>query len=468
MHIIYAVTTCSDRVYRQLFADAPRKPAFQSQKYHRLLIEGLAAGAKVDVVANPPVNREVLKKSFVRLPRETEGGACYRYIPAVRNPIVKAVFVGVGTFFRTARLAGKDSAVVVDCLNRTTALAGLLAAKLRGRRCVGIVTDLPDMLGGSAFSKKLSNFVIRHCTDYVLLTQAMNDYLNPKGKPHVILEGHSDIAMERQEPSLARKTSPRVCMYAGGVSKHYGLENLVKGFRKADLPDARLEIYGPGDYVQELSQIAAEDSRIFYGGMLLNGEIVEREMAATLLEIKSRALLPKPPKTEDEEDPQEVLMRRLEEYKRIKEAGKTLRIYEAEAQAMVTRLPLEMVTEARIELSQMSLESLQAAFLNVLLRAERSDAAVSPMRQIERDTFTIGECMLRIQRRVIVQRCVRFDELFPADATRSEIITIFLAMLELLKANRITLQQEDIYAPIMIERGKETAADDADGTDFGG
>lgn len=283
MHIIYAVTTCSDRVYRQLFEDAPRKPAFQSQKYHRLLIEGLAAGAKVDVVANPPVNREVLKKSFVRLPRETEGGACYRYIPAVRNPIVKAVFVGVGTFFRAARLAGKDSAVVVDCLNRTTALAGLLAAKLRGRRCVGIVTDLPDMLGGSTFSKKLSNFVIRHCTDYVLLTQAMNDYLNPKGKPHVILEGHSDIAMERQEPSLARKTSPRVCMYAGGVSKQYGLENLVKGFRKADLPDARLEIYGPGDYVQELSQIAAEDSRIFYGGMLLNAEIVEREMAAMLL-----------------------------------------------------------------------------------------------------------------------------------------------------------------------------------------
>ena len=283
MHIIYAVTTCSDRVYRQLFADAPRKPAFQSQKYHRLLIEGLAAGAKVDVVANPPVNREVLKKAFVRLPRETEGGACYRYIPAVRNPVVKAVFVGEGTFFRTAHLAGKDSAVVVDCLNRTTALAGLLAAKLRGRRCVGIVTDLPDMLGGSAFSKKLSNFVIRHCTDYVLLTQAMNDYLNPEGKPHVILEGHSDIAMERQKPSLARKTSPRVCMYAGGVSKQYGLENLVKGFQKADLPDARLEIYGPGDYVQELSQIAAEDSRIFYGGMLLNAEIVEREMAATLL-----------------------------------------------------------------------------------------------------------------------------------------------------------------------------------------
>ncbi|MGM9549264.1 MAG: glycosyltransferase [Faecousia sp.] len=283
MHIIYAVTTCSDRVYRQLFADVPQKPAFQSQKYHRLLIEGLAAGAKVDVVANPPVNRTVLRKSFVRLPRETEGGACYRYIPAIRNPILKAAAVGLGTFFQTACLAGKDSAVVVDCLNRTTALAGLLAARLRGKRCVGIVTDLPDMLGGSGFSKKMANFVIRHCTDYVLLTQAMNDYLNRDGKPYVILEGHSDIAMEKQKPSPERKASPRVCFYAGGVSKQYGLGNLVEGFQKADLPDARLEIYGPGDYVQELSQIAAEDPRIFYGGMLLNREIVEREMEATLL-----------------------------------------------------------------------------------------------------------------------------------------------------------------------------------------
>ena len=251
MHIIYAVTTCSDRVYRQLFADAPRKPAFQSQKYHRLLIEGTCRrgkGGRGGEPAGEPGGSEKSPSSVC--PGRPRAARATAIFPPSGIPIVKAVFVGVGTFFRTARLAGKDSAVVVDCLNRTTALAGLLAAKLRGRRCVGIVTDLPDMLGGSAFSKKLSNFVIRHCTDYVLLTQAMNDYLNPEGKPHVILEGHSDIAMERQKPSLARKASPRVCMYAGGVSKQYGLENLVKGFQKADLPDARLEIYGPGDYVR--------------------------------------------------------------------------------------------------------------------------------------------------------------------------------------------------------------------------
>ena len=283
MHIIYAVTTCSDRVYKQLFSHVKTKPAFQSQKYHRLLIEGLAAHTKVTVVANPPVNRSVLSEKIVRLPQEEEGGAQYCYIPAIRNPILKAAAVFCGTFFRTFALADKDSAVVVDCLNRMTALSAMLAARLRGRDCIGIVTDLPDMLSGSKFSKGLANFVIRHCTGYILLTEAMNSYLNKKGRPYVILEGHSDITMQDRVPSMEKKLQPRICFYAGGVSRQYGLGNLVDGFLMADPENAQLHIYGPGDYVKDLQKIAEEDDRIYYGGMLLNTEIVEREQQATLL-----------------------------------------------------------------------------------------------------------------------------------------------------------------------------------------
>ena len=283
MHIVYAVTTCSDRVYKQLFENVKVKPAFQSQKYHRLLIEGLAAHTKVDVVANPPVNRSVLKENFVRLPEETEGGADYHYIPAIRNPIAKLLCVGVGTFFKTLAMADKDSAVIVDGLNRVTALTAMMAARLRRRPCIGIVTDLPDMLGGSSFSKKMANFVIDHCTGYVFLTEAMNGRLNKKGKPYVILEGHSDIFMKERQPALEKKLQPRVCLYAGGVSKQYGLGNLVDGFRMVNIPNARLHIYGPGDYVKELEQIAKEDNRIYYGGMLLNTQIVDKELEATLL-----------------------------------------------------------------------------------------------------------------------------------------------------------------------------------------
>ena len=283
MHIIYAVPTCSDRVYRKLFSHVKLKPAFPAHKYHRVLIEGLAANAAVDVVGCPPVNRGVMDRAFIRLEPETEGGANYHYIPAIRNPLLKALFVSAGTFFGTLKRAKRESVVIVDCLNRTAALCGQLAARLKGCRCVGIVTDLPDLLEGSGFSIKLANYVIAHCTDYVLLTEAMNDRLNPDGKPYVVLEGHCDVSMAEKEPSLQKKTAPRSCMYAGAISEKYGLRNLIDGFRMADIPNARLDLYGPCDFEEELVQLAKEDPRIFYGGLLLNSEIVTKEQEATLL-----------------------------------------------------------------------------------------------------------------------------------------------------------------------------------------
>ena len=179
MHIIYSVATCSNRVYKQLFEHSRVKPAYQSQKYHRLLIEGLAANAKVDVVATPPVNRSCMSRPIVRLGREEEGGATYHHISAVAHPIRKAMHMAFGTFWNTFRLAKKDSVVIVDCLNRVISTSALLASKLRGCRCVGIVMDLPDMFAQAGkFYRAWGNLVIRGCTDYIVLTRQMNDYIN--------------------------------------------------------------------------------------------------------------------------------------------------------------------------------------------------------------------------------------------------------------------------------------------------
>lgn len=283
MHIVYAVTTCSDRTYAALFQDCPQKPAFQSQKYHRLLIEGLSQWAEVDVAATLPVNRANCGQTLLRLPPETEGGARYHYAPASRQPLLKALLGALGTYRNVHRLAKKGDAVFVDCLNCTTALFAQLAAKAKGCRCVGIVTDLPEMLGGSRPYLALTGRVIRGCTDYIFLTEQMNSRLNPSGKPHLVLEGHADISMADRDPGTVRKASPRVCLYAGSVCRLYGLPQLVEGFRMANLPDTRLVIYGPGDYVEELKAIAEKDPRVQYGGMLLSAQVVEKEMEASLL-----------------------------------------------------------------------------------------------------------------------------------------------------------------------------------------
>lgn len=283
MHIIYAVSTCSNDVYQQLYRDTSVKPAIQSQKYHRLLIEGLAETAKVDVVACPPVYACILRKSFIRFPKETEGNACYHYIPAVRNSLLRKLVVGMGTFFRTLCSCGKESAVVVDCLNVVASLSALAAARLRGKSCVGIVTDLPEMQDMSNMMLKISNFVIRNCTHYVFLSAPMNERLNTAEKPYVVLEGHADIQMRQVVSAIESKRIPRVCMYAGGIKKEYGIAMLVEGFRKAKLSNAQLHIYGGGSYAPELAQLAEEDESVFFGGEVLNSEIVEKELEATLL-----------------------------------------------------------------------------------------------------------------------------------------------------------------------------------------
>lgn len=278
--IVYVASTCSEAAYAELFADVAAKPSFQAQKYNRLFIEGLAHHTRVDVVGFPPANPGVMGASVIALPDEAAGGAHYHYLKVYRNRIRKLLSILLGSFAKTYRLLDRDTAVVLDCLNQTVGLGALAACWLRGCRCVGIVTDLPVHQAGGM---KLAAFLIRHCTDYVVLTRAMNERVNPKGKPYVVLEGHADVTMEAKKPSLVQKASPRICMYAGSIHKIYGIAQLVEGFRMAAIPNTQLHIYGSGDYLPELEAIAAQDPSVVYGGMLLPSQVVEKEREATLL-----------------------------------------------------------------------------------------------------------------------------------------------------------------------------------------
>ena len=282
MKIVYVAGCVSEAAYARLYSGSASAPAFQSQKYNRLFIEGLAEHTRVDVVSYPPAEERALSSGVISLPEETVNKACYHYMKTYRSLPRRWLHYFLGSFFRCMKLLDKDSAVMLDCWNQMSGLGALLASRLKGCRCVCVVTDLPEYLGGG-LTAALSQFLIRHATDYVVLTQRMNDRVNKKGKPYVVLEGHADITMASREPSMARKSKKRICLYAGSIHRIYGIERLVEGFRQAAIPDAELHIYGSGDYQKELEEIAAREPSIIYGGMLLPSQVVEKEMEATLL-----------------------------------------------------------------------------------------------------------------------------------------------------------------------------------------
>lgn len=282
MHIVYVAATCSDAVYAQLFSGGKGNPSFQAQKYHRLFAAGLAQHTRVDVIGYPPIDHTTMEQDKIDLAEEIADGAYYHYIRVYRSSIRKLLHLGVAVFMETFRRLDPDGVVMIDCLNQISGLAALLAARVRGCRCAGIITDLPEFQGGGV-TVALAGFLIRHCTDYVVLTEAMNERVNPKGKPYVVLEGHADISMELNKPSLQVKRKPRICLYAGSIHEMYGIKRLVEGFRLAKLENTQLHIYGAGDFQEELQRIAAEDPSIVYGGLLMPSEVVAKEMEATLL-----------------------------------------------------------------------------------------------------------------------------------------------------------------------------------------
>lgn len=177
------------------------------------------------------------------------------------------------------------------------------------------------------------------------------------------------------------------------------------------------------------------------------------QMAATLLEIKSRAMLPRPPKPEAEGalSPEEELIRQLTEYKHFKEASARMKALEEEARALLTKLPEEYpLPPPNIEITGLTLEKLARAFRRVLERAEQNERNERMAnREIRRDSFTVSGCMTVIARRLRKGSC-RFDELFADDFHREEVITMFLAILELARLNRLKVEQRSAYGEIYL------------------
>ncbi len=178
-------------------------------------------------------------------------------------------------------------------------------------------------------------------------------------------------------------------------------------------------------------------------------------LAATLLEIKSRALLPKPPATEEEEDPEQALIRRLEEYKLFKESAQNLQSFEKAAASMYEKLPEEYpLPPPSFELTGLTMEGLLEALARVLSRKpEEPEEAVYINREIKRDSFTIEACMTHILKR-LRRGPMPFVDMFSEAPGREEVVTLFLALLEILRLNKAFVEQSVTFGDITLHPGR--------------
>lgn len=184
-------------------------------------------------------------------------------------------------------------------------------------------------------------------------------------------------------------------------------------------------------------------------------------MAATLLEIKSRAMIPviKEQTDLDEEDPEAELIRRLEEYKQYRESADRMKEFEAAAKNIFTKFPEEYpLPPQEIELTGLTLEGLTAAFARIWarkpLRDDNPETNHYAPRGIRRDEHTVEGCMTSLLYDIRKKKRMKLSDVFSEAPTREEVLTLFLAMLELLKLGEMHAIQNSIYGDIELRAGR--------------
>lgn len=176
-------------------------------------------------------------------------------------------------------------------------------------------------------------------------------------------------------------------------------------------------------------------------------------MAATLMEIKSRLLLPKPPREVLEEegpDPREELVQKLLEYERFQSVAENLRQMEQEMRRQFARATPE--DPLAPPLAELTAGDLLGALQRMLAEAARENGPQEPLIRVRRDKVNLKARIAEVWARVREARApVSFSELLPpAERTRSQIVVTFMAILELLRDGRIAAWQEASLGDILL------------------
>jgi segregation and condensation protein A len=171
-------------------------------------------------------------------------------------------------------------------------------------------------------------------------------------------------------------------------------------------------------------------------------------IAAKLLLIKSRMLLPQPsPEEKEEEDVGDQLVRQLIEYRRFKTAAEELKAREEEGLRAYTRLLPLPELERSFHLEGVTLDDLVETIRQAMLAqktASSVDQVVTPLH------ISLPDKVAQLERLLVENRQFSFNRLLATAASRMEIIVTFLALLQLIKRRKVTIEQGELFGEIMV------------------
>lgn len=269
-------------------------------KFHHLIMDGIIADKNNNIYSliGRPTSIKSHKGIIWKKTIEKEDKIIYDHLGYLNIPVLKNLIISLKYFFKTLNWIKKhkkvEKCIIVDASYITVLPFINFATKIKKCPKIAIVCDIYEYMANVRDSREKSSRIHKiiakimrksyaKIDGFVFLTEAMNEVLNLKNKPYIVMEGLVDVNMDTSINDFQKKHKKDIVMYAGAIREKYGLKKLINGYHKYKNDNSELWIYGSGDFVPEIEKLSLIDNRIKYLGLASNKEVVEKELEATLL-----------------------------------------------------------------------------------------------------------------------------------------------------------------------------------------
>lgn len=304
MKILFISSIVDDKLFNKLLIRAKKnKPSIAGQRFERLIALGLNKESDIEILSYIPTPPFPTSSKIIGgFKKKNFNNIKLRYIPLLNITLIKQLIIMIVTLiyvvFWCLKNRNRKKRILLNLVYIPTSLPVLFISRIFGIPVTVLVPDVSSYRFN--YTKRGSNIkgvivkiikIISERLDsmfdgYIFLTEAMNDLMNKKNKPYIVIEGMIE-KLENTKSQLddfkKREKQQKYLMYAGSLREKYGIMNLIKAFEEIDLKEIELWIFGTGDIEEKIKSIALHNKRIKFWGLKPQKEVFKYEQKATLL-----------------------------------------------------------------------------------------------------------------------------------------------------------------------------------------
>lgn len=302
MKILLLGSLISAEAMEHLNQNSKEKASVAPVNYETMLAKGLAEnGAEVEAISVPAVAAypHSIYKTIDFKEEVIDGKIKIQWLPFVNIQGLKQISVKRNAAKALKRWLKKnqnekDKVVLMYSIYPPYSAPAIALCKKFGCHLNAVITDLPEYMYTWKNSSGIKGVVANHlkdqmlrlqtqCDSYVLFTQKMASRMGIENKPYIVSEGFSDAGIYagiQDQTKYEKKT----LIYAGNLSKLYGIRNLVDGFMLTS-GDYELHLYGAGPDAAYIEECSKKDARIKYFGRVPRTEVLVALKKAHLIVI---------------------------------------------------------------------------------------------------------------------------------------------------------------------------------------